>query len=329
MAASLSPSPEPQQIDHDDAQRRLAQLEALLAQEFDLAPPVSLSTPSENADDRPAKRKKTTHDNEGYTAHSDAEPGAADGDKEVVAFRLFSTQKAPQTVVLREAKSPEPFVADRRIRAVEDEPEDVVAARRAAIGLLTVDGFSLLASSSLPPPTSFRHPAPTPRRALLPPQLCPSHPLPNLAYLDVALPPSLYKLSPAAVPDEEDPPEHPNDGLLSRGPFDRSVKKKEDEKGGKKTKDPRPRIPPRRKVEAWETHHGVRVKLKVVPILKVEKPGLGGGKQGAVSLKQEGVAVKSKQGGRVSKSRRERMRKRLGAVAAQPVVAGAAPVVAA
>ncbi|GAA5884606.1 hypothetical protein JCM6882_005319 [Rhodosporidiobolus microsporus] len=330
---SSSPSPPPPDLDAAEEQARLAQLEALLAGELfggPSEPPVGAHSAQES--DRPKKRKKHTHDDDAETGGSEAiaEAGgnSEEGAAEVTAFRLFSTQKAPQTVVLREAKSPEPFVLDRRIRAVEDEPQETVEARRLAIERLAVDGKALLAASRLPPldPLPYAHLRHS-RRALLPPALCASHPLPNLAYLNAVLPPSLHKFSPAQVPDEDDPPERPNEGLLAVGPFEAAAttggegtvkeKKKKKKKAKategegkneKKTRDPRPKMPKRHTVEAYERARlppGQKLVLKVVPILKAEKAG-------AVVDAKAARARKTRSGGRVSKARRERVKKRLG-----------------
>ncbi|GAA6038890.1 hypothetical protein JCM8097_000557 [Rhodosporidiobolus ruineniae] len=316
-----TPSPAPS--DDDDAQQRLAQLEALLGQDllFDLAPqpPAPTAQP-------PKKRKKTQHTAEETASEAAVKPEAVQPEPEVeqVAFRLFSTQKAPQTVVLREAKSPEPFVLDRRIRDVDDEPEEVVKARRAAIEQLAVDGQTLLASSRLP----SLHAAPharllTSRRLSLPPAQTASHPLPILAYLNAVLPLPLHKLSPATVPDEDHPPERPNDGLIATAP----VELVEGRKGQGKGKDPRPRLPKRSKVIAFVEQHqqGRALKLRVLPILEAEKVG------GVIKV-EEAVGTKGRGGKRVSKERRERARRRaekLGltgraAAGAMPVAAVAA-----
>ncbi|BGP23340.1 hypothetical protein JCM10295v2_002236 [Rhodotorula toruloides] len=108
MARSSSSGTSPAPPDQD----RLAQLEALLAESLFSTRKHPQHAP-EDTGSRPVKRKKTEQD--GEAAQDASEAGALAGDG-AVAFRLFSTQKTPQKVVIREAESPEPVVRDPRIR---------------------------------------------------------------------------------------------------------------------------------------------------------------------------------------------------------------------
>lgn len=158
------------------------------------------------------------------------------------------------------------------------------------------------------------------RHARLPPQLCRPHTLPHLAFLSARLPPALSSFSPGVVPDEVNAPKEPNEGLLNNGPYKhlRVPFEQEAEKRIEKTskKDTRPRQAKRSKVEEWELQEGVRLQLKVVPVLAVEKAG------GKGVMRAEGAKVQSGKGKRLSKARRERVKKRVGAkVAVIPVAA--------
>ncbi|BGP01311.1 Cross-beta structure silk protein 2 [Rhodotorula toruloides ATCC 204091] len=242
MARSSSPEDSPAPPDEE----RLAQLEALLADSLFSAPTRNHPAhASEDAGARPAKRKKTEED--GDAAQDASEAGASAGEG-AVAFRLFSTQKTPQKVFIREAESPEPVVRDPRIRDVDDESPEVRKRRRKAIVSVAVDGESVLTQArSLPSayPPSHR----ITLRQLARPPSAPSHPLassshpfvrpssatpaPTLAFLDTLLPPSLLAKSPFPVPCIEDddapsnekdsskrPPERPHDGLIAHRPFE-------------------------------------------------------------------------------------------------------------
>ncbi|BGP14594.1 hypothetical protein JCM10213v2_002543 [Rhodosporidiobolus nylandii] len=153
-----TPSPAPSTASDDGAAARLAQLEALLAGQLFAAEPhsPSVGSPSEGEADRPAKRRKEEHDATDDAGASGATAGEGGNSEPVqeeqVAFRLFSTHKAPQKVVIREKEQEHPVVRDRRIRAVEDEPAEAVRDRAEAIERLAVDGSSILAGASLPHP---------------------------------------------------------------------------------------------------------------------------------------------------------------------------------
>ncbi|GAA5821283.1 hypothetical protein JCM11251_004552 [Rhodosporidiobolus azoricus] len=383
---SRSPSPTPPDYDDPDAQARLDQLEALLAgQLFGTPSSACEPSPASVLQARPVKRKKLTHDSEQRTEDSEAVANvrgtSEDGAAEVTAFRLFSTQRAPQTVVLREAKSPEPFVPDRRIRAVEDEPAEVVEARRLAIEQLAVEGKALLADSQLPPQDPSFHARLCSTRLIRPSSSSstssPSS-LPALAYLNARLPRPLHALSPTSVP------ERPHDGLIAQPPFKKvyalveaarraavkaaesrasaavpapvsknqrkklarmqaeaeakgagAGKEKDTEKaveGGeqqnddtaglriftaveekrRRSKDPRPKMPKRHLVDAYEQQHlqrGHRLVLKMLPVLKADKVKMDAGMVEDVEAARSG---KTKGGKRASKVRRERVKKRLG-----------------
>ncbi|GAA6055477.1 hypothetical protein JCM3770_002847 [Rhodotorula araucariae] len=218
-----SPSPAPLDLVSSDAAARLAQLESLLAGHlFDAAAPVSAAAPSGPTHEPPKKRKRTTHPD---TRIPDA-PEQRLGEDEVVAFRLFSTHKAPQKVVLREAEAPPPVVLDPRIRDIDDEAPGTVEARRTAIGALALDGETILSQARTLPPSCFP-PNRLTRRTLS----RSSTPLaqaaaPRLAYLNAVLPPPLHALSPHAVPFPEaledageKPPQTPHVGLLAVAPL--------------------------------------------------------------------------------------------------------------
>ena len=136
-----SQSPPPVDLDSADAQQRLAHLEALLAGSlFDAARSPSPATASAPVQHPPNKRKKTSHSSPppptapaevalqpqeavgelspSPSLHRPARAPGTDSGPPPAAFRLFSSQKAPQRVVLREAETPPPFVVDRRVRCV-------------------------------------------------------------------------------------------------------------------------------------------------------------------------------------------------------------------
>ncbi|BGP06594.1 hypothetical protein JCM10049v2_002418 [Rhodotorula toruloides] len=312
MARSSSPEDSPAPPDED----RLAQLEALLADSLFSAPTRNHPAPApEDAGSRPTKRKKTEEN--GEAAQDASEAGALTGEGSV-AFRLFSTQKTPQKVVIREAASPEPVVRDPRIRDVDDESPEARNRRRKAIASVAVDGESVLSQSrSLfsadPPSHRLTH------RLLARPPSAPSHPLassshpfvrpssatpaPTLAFLDTLLPPSLLTKSPFPVPCIEDddklsaekdpskrPPERPHDGLIARRPFEGVYAQGE----GKKE-----RMPKRNEVMRLGKGTGLG-RLVVRAVYPEEDAKLGTG---------EGKKRK-----RVSKERRERERARRSAV---------------
>mgnify|MGYP006919985639 CR=1 FL=1 len=168
---------------HADADA-LARLERLL--EAQLAPDSSaVYTPPEDTGAPPAKKKKL--DNEATATETRPDEAAQPGQSAEVgqscpvsplrqqasqvlsrhalaAFRLFSTQKQPQRVVLRAESTPPPVVLDTRIRSVfsctrrecrllpilthslhndrdvQDEDPEQVEARRKAIASVAVDG---------------------------------------------------------------------------------------------------------------------------------------------------------------------------------------------
>ncbi|GAA5892862.1 hypothetical protein JCM5296_006026 [Sporobolomyces johnsonii] len=298
---SSSPPPD---LDTDQAQQRLAHLEAILAGAlFD-------STPT--ADDQPPKKRKKTHDAKDSAVESPQAEAqrVKDGTQplqqaEQVAFRLFSTQKAPQAVVIREAESPPPFVADRRIRAVEDEPDEVVRARRTAIEALAVDGETIRSQSlTLPPPhpPSYRLThrlvpslprSPSTRAAL---------PLPRLAYLNAILPFPYSARSPAPTPSA-DPPRTPHEGLIRTPPF---------------TVEGRKGVPVRNGLLRLDAR---MLGSRIVPILKVEKKEVQlvrttRGKEPRKKKVDEDEDETNKPKKRVSKGRRARARKRAGGLAA-------------
>ncbi|GAA5925400.1 hypothetical protein JCM3775_001401 [Rhodotorula graminis] len=322
-----SASPPPLDLDSQDAQQRLAHLEALLAGSlFDTAPSPAPNTASEPDQAPPTKRTKTSH--------SSPPPPTAPADaalqpQEAVAFRLFSSQKAPQRVVLREAETPPPFVVDRRIRDVDDELPETVQARRSAIAALAVDGETIRSQAQLPPvvappPHQLTH------RALSSSSRFPSSiPLPRLAYLNARLPAPLAALSPHPVPFPEAledqgllPPATAHEGILAVAPLPGVYA----------------RVPRRRRFngEGKEAHEFVPVEEGVRrglpprnPVLKVHGGGGGGAGEErrwalvvrAILGEEQPEAVskarrveaeaarEGKKGRRLSKARRARARK--------------------
>ncbi|GAA6002225.1 hypothetical protein JCM10207_003135 [Rhodosporidiobolus poonsookiae] len=171
---------------------------------------------SDTHSEPPHKRKNMQHSPQPSPPVSDAAELAPQAE-EAVAFRLFSHQKAPTKVVLREADSPPPFVLDRRIRDVDDEAPAVVWERRQAIEAVCISGKDLLSLSHLPSP-SARPSVPRTVRVPRPPTT--SHPFPFLAFLNAVLPSPLRTLAPSDPPQlEGDPPGTPHEGLLARAPF--------------------------------------------------------------------------------------------------------------
>ncbi|GAA5967273.1 hypothetical protein JCM11641_000498 [Rhodosporidiobolus odoratus] len=362
---SASPSPPPPDLSTKDAQSRLAKLEQLLAGQFF---PSTFDTPDVHSSvdlDRPSKRRNSDHDPPDPPLEAQAEQVDPPKVDQAVAFRLFSTQTAPQTVIIREGDGPHPVVLDRRIRAVEDEPAELRHARQTAIRELTVEGKDVLAAARLPPSNlalqSHLHTTRTARLATPVP--------PPLAYLNALLPRSLSVLSPYTTPSNH-PPERPHDGLLSQPPFklgvkggggkpppladaikvqaaapmSKSAKKRaakraaagesvegasnDDDKGTGvaaqpakdwssleplpqdktlKRKDPRIKMPPRNSVLQHEARTGMKLRLRVVDVSKGVRVG-----------KREGM--RTKQGGRISRARRERVRKRERVTVEMPAV---------
>ncbi|GAA5843320.1 hypothetical protein JCM5353_005273 [Sporobolomyces roseus] len=180
-----------------------------------------------------------------------------------VAFRLFSTQKAPTRVTIREASTPPPISIDPRIRSTEDEDPQTILLRTQRIKETAIEGSHILSQSTLlpiPHSPSYRlttrtlhaplHASSSSTRAPLP--------LPSLAYLNSRLPSKLHKISPAAVPcDEKDAPREPNEGLISKGPYIL----------GKKGEGMKRRFP----LALEEEGQKKKVRLVVVPVLGEEK----------------------------------------------------------
>ncbi|GAA5865702.1 hypothetical protein JCM3774_004972 [Rhodotorula dairenensis] len=210
----------------DHAQDALAQLERLL--EAQLAPD-SAPDLDHAAAAPPPKKKKNKH-----VPHSDpppdpAEPHAGAQPRGGLAFRLFSTQRTPQAVVIRAESTPPPVVVDPRIRDVQDEDPEKVDARRTAIAAVAIDGATIQSQAkSLPSPhpPSYRlsHRVLTPSsyravRKTLSPRHSPAQT--TLAYLDACLPRPLLALSPwpVPVPEGTEPPRTPHEGLLAVPPF--------------------------------------------------------------------------------------------------------------
>ncbi|GAA5954210.1 hypothetical protein JCM21900_006962 [Sporobolomyces salmonicolor] len=304
----MGASPSPPDLATDEAQQRLAHLEALLSGAlFD-------STPT--AEEEPPKKRKKTNNTKDKTiesASSQAEPQRVKDvaqplqQAEQVVFRLFSTQKAPQAIVIREAESPPLFVADPRIRAVEDEPDEVVRARRTAIEALAVDGETIRSQSLELPPT---HPPSArllhrrvPSLSRSPSTRAPL-PLPRLAYLNAILPFPYSARSPAPVPSD-DPPRTPHEGLIRTPPFTVNGARGVPVRNGLRRLDPHTlgsRIVPILRVEK-EAPRVVRMRKQAQRQKRVEGPQL-----------DEDDAKKPKQK-RVSKARRARARKHAGLVA--------------
>ncbi|GAA5836096.1 hypothetical protein JCM9279_002191 [Rhodotorula babjevae] len=320
-----SASPPPVDLDSAEAQQRLAHLEALLAGSLFSAPSPSPATTSAPEQGPPKKRKKASHASPPPPT-APAEPALQP--QEAVAFRLFSSQKAPQRVVLREAETPPPFVLDRRIRDVDDELPETVEARRSAIAALAVDGDSIRSQARLPPvvpppPHQLTH------RALSSSSRFPlSVPLPRLAYLNARLPAPLAALSPHPVPFPEAledqglvPPASAHEGLLAVAPLPGVYAS----------------VPRRRRFngEGKEAHDFVPVEEGVRrglpprnPVLTVRGRGGGRGEEGRCALVVRAIldeeqpdavlkarrleaqaAHEGKKGRRLSKARRARARK--------------------
>ncbi|BGP38632.1 hypothetical protein JCM10450v2_002582 [Rhodotorula kratochvilovae] len=310
---SASPSPAPPDLDSADAAARLAQLEALLAGHlFDAGQPITAPAPPAPPEGPPTKRKKTQH----AEPPKPVAPEQGPREEEVVAFRLFSSQKAPQKVVLREAETPPPFVLDRRIRDVDDEAPGAVEARRRAITALAVEGETILAQSRTLPPHAFP-PNRLTHRILSRSSSTPSTrvPAPRLAYLNAVLPSSLHVLSPHPVPFPEaledaglQPPATPHVGLLAVPPlpgvYSRAPRRRRINGEGVEgaefvpaVEGTRRGLPPRNPVEA-----GGRCELALRAILKEEQPE-------AVKARLAKERLLANKGKRLSKARRERARR--------------------
>ncbi|GAA5898555.1 uncharacterized protein JCM6883_003350 [Sporobolomyces salmoneus] len=239
-----SESPDDSSGDEEN-QVRLAQLERLLADQlYSTSPSVAPPAPSIITED---------------SAKTVEEQDVA------VSFRLFSSQKGPTKVTIRE-KTPPPLQhsIDPRIRAVEDEDPVKVIQRLERIQKVAVSGQEILQqSNALPPPhpPSYRlshrivprlphAPATSTREPL---------PFPSLGYLNSILPPSLRRLSPASVPvsDVSLAPKEPNAGLLRQGPYTL----------GKNGTGMKRRFPIQLAPETRER----RIKMRILPILEEEK----------------------------------------------------------
>ncbi|GAA6004746.1 uncharacterized protein JCM10292_002500 [Rhodotorula paludigena] len=331
-----SSSPDQPDLATEDALARLAQLEALVAGSlFAHEPATSATTAAEAPAEPPKKRKKTKHAVEPQPVKPVDEPKS----EEAVAFRLFSSQKAPAKVVLREADSPPPVVLDRRIRDVDDESEEAVRARQGAIAAIAVDGETVLSQArTLPVPhlPSFR----LSHRILSPSVRSPfslsssspaSAPLPRLAYLNAHLPAPFHALSPHDVPFPEaleaqglQPPKEPHETLLARAPFEgvyanpiRRPKRLptgeegelEPVKGTEITKKDgrRHELPARNPL--LRIGNGGRCRVVVKAVLKEEQP------DAVAAARKAAKADVGRKGKRMSKARRERERRRAGGAA--------------
>ncbi|TKA57500.1 hypothetical protein B0A53_00731 [Rhodotorula sp. CCFEE 5036] len=221
-----SSDPSDSEPHHADADA-LARLERLL--EAQLAPDSSaFYSPPEDTGAPPAKKKKL--DDEATATETRPDEAAQPGQSATVAFRLFSTQKQPQRVVLRTESTPPPVVLDTRIRDVQDEDPEQVEARRKAIASVAVDGQAVRAQAATlpsPHPPSYRlsHRVLTPSSYRATKTL---QPAPTLIYLDACLPRPLLTLSPFPVPAPEDtePPKTPHQGLLALPPFEDVYKRR-------------------------------------------------------------------------------------------------------
>ncbi|GAA5976755.1 hypothetical protein JCM10908_005621 [Rhodotorula pacifica] len=317
----------------------LAQLEKLL--EAQLAPTSpALHTAPEQVGPPSKKRKKTVNDDTREEERSDevAKPEQATE----VAFRLFSSQKAPQRVILRAESTPPPIVLDSRIRDVQDEDPTKVEARRRKIESIAVDGQTILKQAKTlpsPHPPSYRlsHRTLTPSsyRAT---KTIPHHQQPTLAYLDACLPRPLFALSPYPVPAPEgtEPPRHPHEGLLVLPPFEEVYARRwrgtgagassktnkamkeaaaKNEETEKKQRLRLPRLPKRnRAYELGEgTGHGPLRLSAVYPIAGDKAVRREAGpvrKLAAAAEKKAGGAAGGGQGVRLSKARRMREKRR-------------------
>ncbi|GJN87420.1 hypothetical protein Rhopal_000369-T1 [Rhodotorula paludigena] len=322
-----SSSPDQPDLASDDALARLAQLEALVAGSlFAPEPATTATTPAEARAEPPKKRKKTKHAVEPTPVKPDHEPKS----EEAVAFRLFSSQKTPAKVVLREADSPPPVVLDRRIRDVDDESKEAVDARQEAIAAIAVDG------ETVPHPPSFR----LSHRILstsvrspfsLSPSSPASAPLPRLAYLNAHLPAPFHALSPHDVPFPEaleaqglQPPKEPHEALLARAPFEGVYAKPirrprrlptgeegelEPVKGTEiRMKDGRRHELPARNPLLRIGNEG-KCRLVVKAVLKEEQS------DAVAAARKAAKAEMGRKGKRRSKARRERERRRAGGAA--------------
>lgn len=248
-------------------------------------------------------------------------------DDSLVSFRLFSSQRVPSKVLIKEQSPPSLFHRkDPRIRDVQDEHPSIVQQRFENIEKVAITGQEiLLQSNKLPIPHSPSYrltnrqirnlpqaPSDSTREQLV---------LPRLGYLNSILPRTLHKLSPPT--SSTSPPKEPNEGLINRGPY--TV--------GKLGKGIQKRLP--LQLQDPITY---KIALKVLPILPQEKLNLHvwekserkklmkekekdrkkklklkllKEKHGQVNDQDGKDKKKKKKKGRLSKERRERAKKRL------------------
>ncbi|GAA5938405.1 uncharacterized protein JCM15063_000726 [Sporobolomyces koalae] len=311
MASSVSSNDDDDHRDSDHNDERLAQLEALLAGQLYSAPPVSTQLRDAPSPPPPVAPSEPAVD-------------------EVVSFRLFSTDKEPLRVKIREVSPPAAqHRQDPRIRSVEDEDPQIVHVRAQRIASVAVTGQQILDESATlpcPHPPSYRLTSRVLSRRLQTPSTSTRERLgmPHLAYLDAVLPKPLALCSPRTDP----PPKEPNEGLIVKGPF----------KLGSK----RDRLPKRSLVQdpTYSTF-----KLEIKPILGQEKDVVSGwnkleklrvrkerdkerkkvfkAKLNAIKFgdadkplseaARNGRQEKRRRTGRLSKERRERAKKRIAA----------------
>ncbi|KAK4705504.1 hypothetical protein P7C70_g694, partial [Phenoliferia sp. Uapishka_3] len=179
-SSSRSASPDPTPFSETEAANRLAQLEKLLQSSLG----YSNYQPQEDEADQPPPKKrkkgKAVVVDEQETDQAPEMEVEVDQD-EVVAFRLFSTQKTPQAVVIREKEGWD-AVKDPRIRDATEESKAVLEKRASDIASTTIDGAQLLLNASLEPLSRHANRS-TPRT------LTSLSPLPTLAYLNAFVPP--------------------------------------------------------------------------------------------------------------------------------------------
>ncbi|ORY79358.1 hypothetical protein BCR35DRAFT_352780 [Leucosporidium creatinivorum] len=288
MSTSSSPggsrSTSPENVQNDKAAAdRLAQLEALLSASMGYG--YDEDAPMEDAAavvDESIHEERIAEDEEPVAAQDEPAPA------EQVAFRLFSTQKAPQTVVIKEAEDDWPTVPDRRIRDVADEDKAAVKERGSAIASVAIDGASILAEA-LSQPLSRHHHRVTARAFTHPAPPAPRPPLPSLAYLNADLPPT------ATLPS--------NSADITK-PVITSSEARPPQKKRRRPAQPK-RQELRRPLASLQD-----VPLLALPLLQVRKEAKAV-VQVAAPVKQV-VKEKLKGNKRLSKERRELLRKKLG-----------------
>ncbi|KAL8286366.1 hypothetical protein RQP46_004383 [Phenoliferia psychrophenolica] len=190
-ASSRGSSPDLPFQEDPEATARLEQLEKLLQASLG----YSTDAPAEDNElEEPPKKKRKK--GKGLLATVEPvgplAPAAKVDEEEVVAFRLFSTQKTPQAVVIREKEGWDP-VADPRIRDATEESKEVLKQRMRDIASIAVDGTSLKANAALEP-LSVHAGRATPRK------LTSRTSLPTLAYLNAVLPPPIAPPPPPSRP---------------------------------------------------------------------------------------------------------------------------------